>query len=83
MSGALPAGGGGVPGERVRGEGERFQVRAWWMAPCPEAAGLILIAAVPWGARAADATHGHSRAHSLASVSAAAADWLPALKQQG
>src|SRR5258706_13535816 len=27
------------------------------MAPCPEAAGLILRAALPWRARAAEATH--------------------------
>jgi hypothetical protein len=32
-------------------------VAAWWVAPCPEVAGLILIAAMAWRARAAAATH--------------------------
>ncbi len=37
-------------------------VAAWWMAPCPEVAGLILIAALSWRARAvATATVAHRR----------------------
>jgi hypothetical protein len=35
MSGAIPAGGGGVPGERVDGEGERFQVSGWMGGAVP------------------------------------------------